>query len=400
VRAKKEIIQSIAVSIVVHMVFLIMSFGIPVSNKYVKTQRMKRTFKIKTLKSKLPEKKPLPKRETIYIETLKFQKPAQSDLSETLAEISEAIEKKKDFELQKKEIEEPIKLTKKDAVSVLKENKSDYKHLEQSPQRETRKNIVEITAPAQGDNWADYEAFLKQADFGEEFIDKMPGFTPRLTGDMAEEGLKAGRAQSMSGRYRPVIERRINYENLQGYLASYLEVYEDPNEGEKYFKISIKVGARAQTMPTIPKEIVFLVDCSKSILEGRLEEFKDGLRYILNNLNENDTFNILAFKKRRTKFSPVSVKPTVSNKAQALRFISQLTVGEKTDTYNALYRTITEENISQPSYLILLSDGRATQVGLIFQDVKVGRLYIKLLTKDIDLINKRLISTSSLKLSD
>ena len=45
------------------------------------------------------------------------------------------------------------------------------------------------------------------------------------------------------------------------FLVCKLYKYEDPNDHQKYFKISIRSGKDAEKLETMPKEIIFLIDC-------------------------------------------------------------------------------------------------------------------------------------------
>ena len=87
-------------------------------------------------------------------------------------------------------------------------------------------------------------------------------------------------------------------------------------------RIKVRASDEAKTLPTIPKEVLFLLDSSISIEDKRLQEFKDGIKHGLENLNENDLFNVVIFKEKTFKFRKEAVKPTKKNIKEAIMSIA------------------------------------------------------------------------------
>ena len=171
----------------------------------------------------------------------------------------------------------------------------------------------------------------------------------------AESGEDIGRqilASSRGGGNAP-------YEDMGGLLDIILEKYRDPDTGEKYFKltISVKEGVR---LKVLPKEILFLIDSSKSITQKKLYYLKQGLVSAMKRLNRGDRFNLIAFRGDLLKFRPGSVLYTGTTEQEGIEFINQLDAVGQTDVSNALYDIVMEPVNFYPSYIILISDGRPT----------------------------------------
>lgn len=193
-----------------------------------------------------------------------------------------------------------------------------------------------------------------------EFAKSMPGFTP----DALDSGMKKARQMKESGmlknvRYQPGSVGQ-KYDQLDEYLVADLAVYDDPRDGGRYFKITIMAGKDAGKFKVIPKEIVFLVDCSLSIQSKRIRGFKTGLSYCLMNLNKNDKFNIISFRDKVEKLNPGSVPSGPETREAAGRFIDSLRSTESTDVYDAFSEVIRSAPALKPSYILLLSDGKPT----------------------------------------
>ena len=187
----------------------------------------------------------------------------------------------------------------------------------------------------------------------------MPGVTPKAVGGIMDK-LKEGILSRFTKGETSSIKRIGDFTELEEYLAYTLTTYEDPADGKRYYKIAIQPGKDVEKLKRMPKELVFVIDCSLSIQKERLEEFKEGILYCLKNLNPGDVFNIMAFKENVIWFKPDSVKPDPQIIKEAMDFVEGLTAGEGTDAYKALLEVIQVKASIIPSYIIMFSDGRPT----------------------------------------
>ncbi len=194
-----------------------------------------------------------------------------------------------------------------------------------------------------------------------------PGYKERALhpGERYEEPFPgADRKQVAFRETRPVtdndVARRGEYEDISSLLEVDLKIYRDPVTGENYFRIEIGIreGARVKALP---KELVFLVDSSRSITERRFEHVQAGIRDILTSLDERDRFNIIAFKHEREEFAATSVRATTDNIRDGIRFTNSLTADGRTDIEDALLGIVQMSPEIKPSYVLLISDGRPTE---------------------------------------
>ena len=153
------------------------------------------------------------------------------------------------------------------------------------------------------------------------------------------------------------------YDNIDDYLDIDLFKYISKDKKEKFFKIVIKVRKNVK-MDILPKEIIFLLDSSKSITSDRFFLIKSTMSSILNNFNSNDSFNIIAFKKDIIKLSEQSININTKSISEVESFIKDLESKGQTDVENALLDIIETEKAKDASYIILITDGRPT-IGLL-----------------------------------
>lgn len=105
-----------------------------------------------------------------------------------------------------------------------------------------------------------------------------------------------------------------------GYLT-----HRDNKSQPGYFTLMILPPKRVTPAAISPKEMIFLIDCSGSQSGPPLEKAKETLKYIIDHMNANDTFQILAFNNNVTQLFDKPQKVDAEMKAKANAFIGALT---------------------------------------------------------------------------
>lgn len=96
------------------------------------------------------------------------------------------------------------------------------------------------------------------------------------------------------------------------------------DEKSGYFSLMLMPPKKVQTDEVSPKEMVFLVDCSGSQNGPPLEKAKETLSYIVDHMNQNDTFQVVAFSSGQKQFSERPQTASPEMKAKAKEFIAHL----------------------------------------------------------------------------
>ena len=91
-----------------------------------------------------------------------------------------------------------------------------------------------------------------------------------------------------------------------------------------FFTLMLLPPKKVTVNEIAPKEMVFLVDTSGSQSGAPLDKAKETLNYILEHMNPNDTFQIIAFSDGQTFFAPKPQVASAEMKQRAKRFISAL----------------------------------------------------------------------------
>ena len=139
-------------------------------------------------------------------------------------------------------------------------------------------------------------------------------------------------------------------------------VYIDNEDDIGYFRLDLSPNSKANGLDSINKDVLFLVDSSKSISTDQLDNFKSGLTSGLQSLGTSDRFNIIDFTTKPEPCFPALTQNTLGNINQAAEFIDDLNSYGKTDVYSSLKPFVTDAVTSEnrPILLFLLTDGVST----------------------------------------
>jgi type VI secretion system ImpC/EvpB family protein len=68
--------------------------------------------------------------------------------------------------------------------------------------------------------------------------------------------------------------------------------------------------------PSLPREVIFVIDCSGSMSDASLEQARQAVRQLLDRLDPSDAFNVIAFN---TQVTPLSAMPLAAEEANLRR---------------------------------------------------------------------------------
>lgn len=130
-----------------------------------------------------------------------------------------------------------------------------------------------------------------------------------------------------------------------------------------YFRVDIAAKRSLSKLPTMYKNVVFILDTSASIPPGWVRQATEGIVQSLPSLNAGDKFNIILFNENSTLFDPHGMAAaTAANLRAAKNFLYGVKPGGYTDVNAALRRLLVPHVPADRVYdLILISDGKPTQ---------------------------------------
>ncbi|NLD71319.1 MAG: VWA domain-containing protein, partial [Chloroflexi bacterium] len=141
-------------------------------------------------------------------------------------------------------------------------------------------------------------------------------------------------------------------------LAVDLLTYRDaPDDG--FFLLLLSPGAGMDPAEAQPKDVLFVLDTSGSMRGQKIEQAQDAAEYVLENLNPEDRFSVIAFASTVDTYAD-GLRPA-SERAEAQQFIRRLTAGGGTNIHAALTTALGQVGSGRPQVVVFLTDGLPTE---------------------------------------
>ena len=151
-----------------------------------------------------------------------------------------------------------------------------------------------------------------------------------------------------------------------------------PEESEDgYFMMFVSPG-EVKSSP-IKKDIIFVLDTSGSMQNGKLDQAKDALEFCINSLNDGDRFNVISFATTVQALQEKMLEASGENRDKALEFVKQFRATGGTNINEALTTAVKMFSESKrPSMVVFLTDGQPT----------VGETGIEDIVRNVESANK------------
>lgn len=129
-----------------------------------------------------------------------------------------------------------------------------------------------------------------------------------------------------------------------------------------YFLLLASPGMDTKENRVVPKDVVFALDTSGSMTGKKLDQAKKALQFCVENLNDNDRFEIVRFSTEVEPLFDKLVEANARNRDQAEQFIKNLKPMGGTAIDSALQKSLATRPATgdRPFVVIFLTDGRPT----------------------------------------
>jgi Ca-activated chloride channel family protein len=134
--------------------------------------------------------------------------------------------------------------------------------------------------------------------------------------------------------------------------------YKPDRRGEGFFLLLAAPKVQVDSHHVIAKDVILVLDVSGSMRGDKIEQAKEALSFVLDNLHDEDRFNIIAFSTSTRHYARDLV--WADERGEARDFVARLEASGSTDINRALLEALTMAEQERPTILIFLTDGLPT----------------------------------------
>ena len=159
----------------------------------------------------------------------------------------------------------------------------------------------------------------------------------------------------------PGSDFRLFYDIADGPIGASVVTFRPTTEDDGYFLLLASPEIKADAEDRTAKNVVFVLDRSGSMEGKKIEQAREALTFVLNNLREGDKFNIVAYDSSVESFQPELQPYNEETRAAAVGFVNGIYAGGGTNIDQALGTALPQfKDADGPSYVLFLTDGLPT----------------------------------------
>lgn len=159
----------------------------------------------------------------------------------------------------------------------------------------------------------------------------------------------------------PTSDFRLMYDAVTGPLNASVISYRPDAGDDGYFLMLASPNIKTESATRPAKTVIIVLDRSGSMSGKKIEQAREACKFVVNNLREGDTFNIVAYDSSVESFKPELQKYDDATRKLALGFIEGIYPGGSTNISGALDTALNMiQDPSRPSFVLFLTDGLPT----------------------------------------
>lgn len=186
-------------------------------------------------------------------------------------------------------------------------------------------------------------------------------YSPSHTVNIERNGDHQAKVSFVAENAIPISDFRLFYDTSDSAVGASMLSYWPEGQDQGYFLLLASPEIERATVEVPRKTVILVVDRSGSMSGKKIEQAREALTFVLNNLNPNDLFNVIAYDSEIEVFKPELQKYSDESREEALRFVSDIYAGGSTNIDGALATALDMiQDEATPNYVVFLTDGRPT----------------------------------------
>src|SRR5262249_23888322 len=159
----------------------------------------------------------------------------------------------------------------------------------------------------------------------------------------------------------PSADFRLVYTLAEGAVGASILSYRPSESDDGYFLLLASPEVKAADTKPLPKTVIFVIDRSGSMAGKKIEQARRAAKSVLNNLRDDDLFNIVIYDDRVESFRPELQRYSSGIREEAERYVDNIREGGSTNIDSALKTSLAMiQDTWRPSYVLFMTDGLPT----------------------------------------
>lgn len=165
---------------------------------------------------------------------------------------------------------------------------------------------------------------------------------------------------SLKDAYSPD-DFRLFYGTVNGMVGMNLISYRPSDSDDGYFALLASPEVKGTMADRVDRSMIFAFDKSGSMSGKKIEQAKEALKFLIQQLKPGDTFNIVAYDSAIETFRPELQRADEATIKSALGFADGMYAGGSTNINGALETALKMlKDPKRPSYVLFMTDGLPT----------------------------------------
>ena len=200
-----------------------------------------------------------------------------------------------------------------------------------------------------------------------ELVDQ-PGLRTLYSPDAAIDVQRTGDDEAVAGFEATDVSPERDFEILWGTSDEAIGLNllsHNPASDDGFFVLLAAPSLNAAADEIVARDIILVMDVSGSMEGDKIEQTRDAAKFVVDNLNPDDRFNLLQFSTSASLWSRELQPVDEESLADASDWISDLDASGSTNINLALLEALAQldeaDDADRPAYVLFLTDGLPTQ---------------------------------------
>ncbi len=168
----------------------------------------------------------------------------------------------------------------------------------------------------------------------------------------------------------PTTDLQLFYSAADTEVGATLLTYQPSADEDGYFLMLVSPNPRTAGTKIVPKDIVLVLDHSGSMSGEKIIQAREAARFVLERLNADDRFNVIAYNDSAEAFFDELVAASDGQRKEAIARLDQIEAGGATDIHEAMQKAMAvigtsddpgqDDSKDRPRYVIFFTDGLPT----------------------------------------